>query len=145
MEQLPNESLAYLTTQNIGVLAVEMVDGAPHAASMHVAHTENPLVFYMRTGKGTMKCEPLLKNGSTRASLVFGADKSNMKTLQIDGTLRLTQESEDSGFMEVFFGKFPNKDGNVKDANTVFLIFTPTWWRYTDWTTPEGVKKWTSQ
>jgi hypothetical protein len=41
-------------------------------------------------------------------------------------------------FEEKYFGRFPEKKG--KHANQFSFIFTPTWWRFTDWNTPEGKK-----
>jgi hypothetical protein len=38
----------------------------------------------------------------------------------------------------VYFGKFPNKLEKSKDPKFVFFKFVPTWWRFTDWTAPEG-------
>lgn len=144
METIPTEVLAYLQTQRIGVFAIELLDGSPHAAAIHVAHTEHPFAFYMQTGSGCRKSEPLLRNGSARATLVIGMDEHNMKTLQMDGIARIPQESENDAFLDVYLSKFPSKEKRAKNPEAVFIIFTPTWWRFTDWTTPEGKKVWTS-
>lgn len=129
--------LDYIKTQRVGVLAVEMLDGSPHAATVHFAHTENPLVFYFETYREYRKAEPLFGRDKTRASFVIGSDESNMRTLQLDGIIELLKPTEEVG-VSVYLGKFPEKKEKSKDPKFVFFKFTPTWWRFTDWTNPQG-------
>ncbi len=131
--------LTYLSTQRIGVLAVEMPDGSPHAATLHFAHSDEPFVFYFKTHREYRKAEALFHREVSRASFVVGADESNMKTLQMDGEVRLLREEERQDFESVFLGKFPEKVKH-EDPSGVPFIFTPNWWRWTDWHTPEGKK-----
>jgi uncharacterized protein YhbP (UPF0306 family) len=145
MNPIAQEAVEYLKTERIGVLAVKMLDGSPHGATVHFAHTEEPLEFLIQTGTDCMKSEPLLKNGSTEASFIVGQDENNMKTLQLDGIARVATENEEDSFMDTYLGKFPSKEERVKDPEAVFIIFTPTWWRFTDWKTPEGKKIWSSK
>ncbi len=144
MKNLPSEILEYLKTQRIGVFAIEMLDGSPHAATVHFAHAENPFQFYIETGINCRKSEPLLKNSSARATLVIGTDENNMKTLQMDGIARIVKDSENDFFIDTYLKKFPSKEGKVKDPEAVYIIFTPTWYRFTDWKTSEGKKIWIS-
>jgi len=81
------EILDYIESQRVGVLAVEMLDGSPHGATVHFAHTNDPLVFFFETYKEYRKAEPILKNKKTRATFVIGSDESNMKTFQLDGEI----------------------------------------------------------
>ncbi|MBP6866452.1 MAG: pyridoxamine 5'-phosphate oxidase family protein [Candidatus Pacebacteria bacterium] len=135
---MKQEIINYLKTQRVGVLAVEMLDGSPHAATLHFAQAENPLVFYFETSKDYRKSEPILSKESVRASFVVGSDANDMKTLQLDGQVRLVPESEKEKFKEVYFGKFPEKLAKSYGVEQVYFTFTPTWWRFTDWTTPNG-------
>jgi general stress protein 26 len=139
------ELFAYLKTQRIGVLAVEMPDGSPHAATVHFAHTEDPFVFYFETYREYRKAEPLLGKENTRASFVVGSDESNMKTVQLDGVAQLLKPDERMVYDAVYLAKFPEKKKKAEDPKFVFFKFTPTWWRFTDWTTPEGKNIWTSE
>jgi general stress protein 26 len=132
------EILGYIQSQRVGVLAVEMLDGSPHAATLHFAHTENPFVFFFKTHQGYRKTEPLLGRQISRASFVVGSDESNMRTLQLDGEVRVVNEEEYQLFDKVFLGKFKDKKGKLADPESVCFIFTPTWWRFTDWTKPTG-------
>ena len=128
----------FLKTQRTCVLAVEMLDGSPHAATVHFAHTEEPLVFYFETSKLYRKSEPLFARENSRASLVIGTDESIMKTLQLDGTARLIKDEELDQYNKVYQEKFPEKKEKSNDPNFVRFLFTPTWWRFTDWTGPQG-------
>jgi hypothetical protein len=132
------EILTYLPTQRVGVLAVEMLDGSPHAATVHFAHTEEPFILYFETYRPYRKAEPLYGRPITRASFVVSSDEKNMKTLQLDGTIKLLQPNELPIFATVYLGKFPEKQKKVEDEKFVRFKFTPTWWRFTDWTTPQG-------
>lgn len=130
--------LNYIKSQRVGVLAVEMLDGSPHGATVHFANTENPVQFFFETYREYRKAEPLFGREITRASFVIGSDESNMKTLQLDGEIRLIKPQEKELFDEIYLGKFPEKIEKSKDPKFVFFTFIPKWWRFTDWTTPSG-------
>lgn len=135
------EILEYIKTQRICVLAVEMLDGAPHAATVHFSHTDNPLTLYFETSRTTRKCEPLFGREKSRATVVIGSNEALMKTLQMDGTVSLIQSEADR---KLYLEKFPEKLQKTSDPTTAFFSFTPSWWRFTDWTAPEGKKILTS-
>ncbi len=135
---MQQETLEYIKKQRVGVLAVEMLDGSPHAATVHFAHTESPLVFYFETYRDYRKAEALYGREVSRASFVIGCDESNMKTLQMDGVVELIKPEEKEIFNLVYLGKFPEKKEKSIDPKFVFFKFTPNWWRFTDWKTPEG-------
>lgn len=128
---------AFLGENRIAVLTVEMPDGAPHSATVHFAHKDEPLAFIFLTGQATRKAEPLLNGKNARASLVIGTDETQMKTFQLDGTAMLTDADE---YKEAYFSKFPEKKETYNEATSVFIVFIPTWWRYTDMKSPEGKK-----
>ncbi len=133
------EILDFIKSQRIGVLAVEMLDGAPHAATVHFAHRDSPFQFFFETCREYRKCEPLFGRDRSRASLVIGCDESNMRTLQLDGEVSLVTSQDDKEiFDQIYFGKFPKKKEKAEDPKYVFFSFTPSWWRFTDWTKPEG-------
>ena len=132
------EVLDYLKTQTICAFSVEMLDGSPHASTVHFAHAEDPLMFFFETNRNYRKAQALLGKEITRASLVVGVDEKNKKTFQADGEARPLKPAEEKLFQEIYLGKFPNKTKKVTDPNALFFVFTPTWWRFTDYTKPEG-------
>ena len=68
----------------------------------------------------------------------MGSDESNLKTLQCDGIARLLREDEKELFRKIYVGKFSEKKEKLGGPGAVWFLFSPTWWRFTDWTRPEG-------
>lgn len=130
--------LDYLNTERVGVLAIEMLDGSPHGATVHFANCDGPFVFFFETRRAYRKAEPLLGREKSRATLVVGTDESKMKSMQLDGVVELIKDSEKELFDSVYLEKFPEKMTKAVDPTTIYFKFTPTWWRYTDWRHPEG-------
>ncbi len=130
--------LNYIKSQRVGVLAVEMMDGSPHGATVHFAHMDNPLAFFFETNREYRKAEPLFGREITRATFVIGSTESDMRTLQLDGVVQLLKPEELETYDTVYFGKYPEERGKTYGGTPIFFKFTPTWWRFTDWTRPEG-------
>lgn len=135
---MKQEILEYIKSQRVGVLALEMLDGSPHGATVHFAHTENPLQFFFETYREYRKAEALFGRETSRATFVIGSDESNMKTLQMDGEVRLIKPEEEQIITTVYLDTFPEKREKSKEQKVVFFTFIPKWWRFTDWTKPEG-------
>lgn len=137
------EILEYLRTQRVCVVALEMLDGSPHAATVHFAHKEEPLIFIIQTSPTYRKSEALLNKSVVRASLVVGLEEipgGKDKTFQLDGHARLVKPNED--FVKIYLDKFLEKDKKFSDD--MFFVVAPTWWRFTDWSKPEGKTIFTS-
>lgn len=128
------EIINYIKSQRIATLAVEMPDGSPHGAIIHFSHMENPLGFIVLTEKSSLKCETINKSGKARASFVLGTSEEEMKTLQMDGTAEISESEE---VQNAYFNKFPENRKWFGDSSA-FIVFTPTWWRYTDYKSPAG-------
>ena len=56
------------------------------------------------------------------------------KTFQMDGNVRHLEK--DTDLVKIYLEKFPNKA--AKYEHDVFLSMIPKWWRFTDWSKPEG-------
>jgi uncharacterized protein YhbP (UPF0306 family) len=132
------EVLDYLATQMVCAFSVEMPDGSPHAATVHFAHSTEPLMFFFETDRNYRKSEALLNKEITRSCLVVGVDATNKKTFQADGEARLLRPDEQELFAKIYLGKFPNKQKKTVDPNSLFFVFIPKWWRFTDYTKPTG-------
>lgn len=130
--------LEYISTQQVCVVALEMADGSPHAATVHFAHQEFPLLFYFETDKNSRKGQAILSRPVTRASLVLGTIETTKQTLQMDGEMRVITNEENEVYEKTYLGKFPQKTDKTKGPNFLRLVFTPSWWRFTDWATPQG-------
>ena len=136
---MPQEALDCLNSQRVGVLAVKMLDGTPHGATVHFAYRLEPLTFIFLTTPTYRKLEPL-RFGETPATFVVGTTEELNKTLQMDGLANLEDTEE---LRNIYFTKFPEKLG--KHPEDVFFTFSPSWWRYTDWTLPQGKTIWSSK
>jgi general stress protein 26 len=130
--------LNYIKSQRVGVFAIEMLDGSPHAATVHFAHQENPLIFYFETHREYRKAEALFGREKSRASFVIGSNEAEPKTFQMDGIAELVPADEVENYNTVYFGKFPEKKKKSDDPKFVYFKFTPNWWRYTDFKGPTG-------
>lgn len=130
--------LEYLKTQRVGVFAIEMMDGSPHAATVHFAHTDDPFVLYFETNKEYRKAEPLFGREQSRSTFVIGVDEGSPKTLQLDGYAELMKPEDRSIFDDVYLSKFPEKKKKAEDNKIIFFKFVPTWWRFSDFSLPEG-------
>jgi len=131
------EVLEYLRTQRVCVVAVEMPDGSPHAATVHFAHSEGPITFIVQTSPKYRKSEAFLNKQSVRTSLVIGLEEvagGKEKTFQLDGEARLIASTED--LIQTYMNKFPEKERKFSDD--IFFAVVPKWWRFTDWSRPEG-------
>lgn len=130
------EARKFIDENRICVLAVEMLDGSPHAATLHFASSGEQPVFVFKTSRQYRKSEALFGREKSRASFVIGFEESEkQKAFQADGSVRLIKE-EEKEYVDAYLKKFPEKE--VKYATDILLLFTPTWWRYTDWGKPEG-------
>lgn len=130
--------LEFLKTQRIGVLAIAMPDGTPHGSTLHFACVEKPLSFVFLSAPDSEKIETL-KKAPTPASFVVGVNEEVMKTVQMRGVAQL---ADTESIRRAYFETFPEKLN--KHPDSIFFTFIPTWWRFTDWTHPEGKKIYTS-
>lgn len=127
----------FLTAERLGVLAVELLDGSPHAATMHFAHIAEPFTILFVTSKSYRKAERILQSGETRASFVVGVSEQSLKTMQIDGIIRsITDEQTINSYLQ----KFPEKKEKIDNPEELLLALTPTWWKFEDYKAPEGQK-----
>ncbi|HEY4502885.1 MAG TPA: pyridoxamine 5'-phosphate oxidase family protein [Candidatus Paceibacterota bacterium] len=135
---MQKEIIDFINSQKICVLAVEMMDGAPHGATAHFAMSEDPLTFFFETYREYRKCEALFGREVSRATVVIGVDESISQTLQMDGEVCLIKSEEKELYDKVYFEKFPKKLEKSKDPKFVFFSFTPKRWQYTDFKGPNG-------
>lgn len=132
--------LDFLTKNRVSSLTTLLPDGTPHGAALHYSHIAEPLTLYFSTKNTSRKCEGLLNGETSKASVVIGFSEDEWITLQLDGEVKALEKDQLENIHKVHYAKHPNSE-QFKDApETVFLAFTPTWWRYTDHNTkPETI------
>lgn len=137
MNQIP---LDLLVKERICVLSVVLSDNSPHGAVVHYSQTTGPLRLFMQTFP-TVKTNAITeKGGIAKASVVVGLSEEEFVTLQMRGDIRIVSDiAELESIYKAHYAKHPKAE-QYKDDETIFLEFTPTWWRYTDFNTdPETI------
>ena len=131
------DALAFLNSQRVCVFAIEMPDGSPHASTVHFTAIGNEPILVFETDRRYRKSEALFNRDISRASIATGFEEGkNSKTLQMDGEARVL--SSDDEHLKTYLDKFPEKAEKIHGSNVVLFEFKPIWWRYTDWSKPEG-------
>ncbi len=128
--------LQFLEANRISVLSVLLKDGSPHGATLHFSHKENPTKLFFLTDRKYKKCDALLEGNPVLASVVLGFSEAEMKTLQLDGSVRVVTNTEELiALKEIHFKKIPTAKEYENDPDSVFLEFVPMWWQFTDYNT----------
>lgn len=133
---MESTALKFLTSHRVCSLTTLLPDGTPHAAALHYSHKVNPAILYFSTEKSSRKCQGLLNGETVKGSVVVGFSEEEWITLQMDGEVTaVLDEAELKKVHELHYAKHPNSEKYKDDPETIFLAFTPTWWRYTDYNT----------
>jgi general stress protein 26 len=133
----------YVSGQRVCALTTLKRDGSPHAAIMHYSQTTDPFYLYFSADQTQIKIESLFDGTEHLASVAIGFSEDEWITLQMDGTVRLIMDKEDiKTIKKIHYKKISTSQVFESDPNTVFLRFTPIWWRYTDFNEdpPEIIK-----
>ncbi len=138
---MDNKVLEFLSKQRVCSLTTLLPDNSPHAAAVHYSHSENPLTLYFSTDNSSRKCTALLKGETVKGAVVIGFSEEEWLTLQMNGEVTaILNKDELAKVHKIHYAKNPNAEKYKDDPATIFLKFTPTWWRYTDYNTvPETV------
>jgi len=132
-----NEQIrAFLSKHTICSLTTLLPDGSPHAAALHYSHAENPVALYFSTENTSRKCKGLLNGETVKSSVVVGLSEEEWITLQMDGEVTaIVDKAELEKIHQIHYTKHPSSAKYKEEPETIFLAFTPTWWRYTDYNT----------
>lgn len=124
------EALDLLTNERVSALSVCLQDGSCHTSTMHFSFQEDPLTVFFQTENTSIKFKKL----PTKASVVVGFNEETMQTLQIDGDIQqVSDKSKLEDIHKIHYAKNPAAEQYKNDPGTVFLAFTPAWWRYSDY------------
>lgn len=123
----------FLQKERFGSLATQLLNGDPHVATVHFACIPETLEIIIQTSPESRKYERIATYRSSRASFTTGFEEIKTIVAQFDGSISSGVTKEQEAF---YLKKFPEKVAKYK--TDVFMVFKPTWWRYTDWTKEEG-------
>ncbi|OGM29896.1 hypothetical protein A2630_03970 [Candidatus Woesebacteria bacterium RIFCSPHIGHO2_01_FULL_44_10] len=125
--------LEFLRKERVCSLTTLLKDGTPHSAAMHFSHLGSPLAFYFSADKAGSKCEDLLDGIPKKAAVVVGFSEEEWITLQMEGKIQVVSDPQAvAEIKKIHYVKNPSSKEFESDPGTIFLEFTPTWWRYTD-------------
>lgn len=114
----------FLSKERMAVLVIVLPDGTPHTAAMHFVYKNDAI--YFSTHAKSKKVEGLT---SAKASVTIGFSEQNWVTLQMNGSIEKTESVKD-----LILTKYP-ESAKYMDEKIIFLKFTSSWWRFTDFTT----------
>ncbi len=133
-------ALNLIQKERVCALSVILPNGSPHIAVVHYSREPDPIKIFIQTYP-TVKTEAIQeKGGSAKAAVAIGLNEQDFVTLQMRGDIRIvSDEKELENIYKIHYAKNPEAK-KYKSPTTIFLEFTPTWWRYTDFNThPETV------
>jgi len=125
--------LDFTAKHRVCTLSVLLKNGSPHSAAMHYSHSDTPFEIYIQTENTSKKCEALLGGKSTKASFVIGFSEEEFKTLQMDGEIKTLDKKHLKSVHKIHYKKLPDAEQWKDDPATLFLIFKPKWYRYTEY------------
>lgn len=130
---MDSKILEFLKNHNVGVLTVLSSDNSPHSAVMHFSYNDEPFELFFSTKNTSKKCESLLDGKLVNASFVSGFSEEEWMTLQMDGEVKIVKEKEKIDMIsEIHYSRNPSSKRYKDEPETCFLVFTPKWWRYSD-------------
>ena len=131
---MDKRALDFLKQHRVCSLTTLLVDGSPHAAALHYSHTDDPTEIYISTENNSRKCQALLSGAAVKGAFVIGFDEEEFVTLQINGEVKIVKEKDElAKIQEIHYAKHPESKKYKDEPGTVFLVFKPTWWRYTEY------------
>lgn len=133
---MDNRITEFLSKNHICSFSTVLPDSSIHAAALHYSHSDNPLELYLSTDNTSRKCQGLLNGETQKAAVVIGLSEEEWITLQLDGEVQIVSDKgEVEAIQKIHYTKNPGSEKFKDDPATVFLKFTPKWWRYTDFNT----------
>ena len=132
---LPDQFKQFLAKETVCSLGVVLPSGEVHGAPLLFWCDPTTLFVYMSTSKNTEKMTWKRQGYEiAKASIAIGVGKNQPYLLQMRGTIQVldhrTNERVYTEYMRVAHAK-----DNPDEADNTMIVFSPTWARYSDWST----------
>lgn len=124
--------LDFLEKERVCVLATTLSDGSPHTAALHFSIQADPFCFYFSVDSTSRKYQALLNVDLVKGSITVGFSEVDWITLQMDGIVEKVGTEELARVQKGHYAKNPGSEEHKDIPTTVFIKFTPTWYRYSD-------------
>lgn len=122
--------LDFLTKEHVSALTTVISGKTPHTAAMHFGFDVKNSEFVYFTKMTSRKCISLKIGKKFPASIAVGFDEKKMVEFQAEGKIEMIAKNKSESYIKVFANKFK---GAELDEDHIVLVFTPTWWRYTEY------------
>lgn len=126
----------FLSLHRIAVLSVTLAGGDIHSATCHFSHVEDPFTLFIVTDATTRKVSNMHNDQEVKAGMVIGFSEEEWIELQMSGTAKMVKDGVD---FERGRHAFENKFGGELKSEKVIIVFTPQWWRYSEFRRPTPV------
>lgn len=103
--------------------------GHPESALVGMSHTPSGEIVFA-TNENTRKIENLKLNSNI--ALVVGSGVDKMISVQIEGVARIIPALEAADYADIHYKKIPSAKKHQNIAGECFVVVTPIWARYTD-------------
>src|SRR5690348_6671328 len=126
-----NELLSFLRAHRLAVQATASLDGAPQAAVVGYAVTDNfELVF--DTLESTRKAQNLRSNPQL-AFVIGGLKKADERTVQYEGIADEPEGEELEQLKKIYYAVFPDGPSRLSWPGLIYVRVRPRWIRYSDY------------
>ncbi len=129
--QMNPTTVEFLTQHRVCVIATIMSDGMPHVAVTHYAMMDSPMkLFFCIDDRSTTSRSVRL---NSRMAAVIGWSEDIPTTVQMHGEANIVTNPSDLTFIKaVYYTRYPHSQQYESDPHTVFLSFSPYWYRFLD-------------
>ena len=126
-----SEILSFLRAHRLAVQATASLDGAPQAAVVGYAVTDNfELVF--DTLASTRKAQNIRSNPKL-AFVIGGLKKADERTVQYEGIADEPIGDELERLKEIYYAVFPDGPSRLSWPGLIYVRVKPTWLRFSDY------------
>lgn len=130
-----NKKIVDLIEQNVYAV-VSSVNRAEQPESALVGVSQTPdLALVFASTEHTRKIGNLRLNPNI--ALVIGGSDGSRKSVQIEGTARVLTVQDAQPYLELHYKKIPSAKMHQHDGGECFVVVTPVWARYTDYSGTE--------
>ncbi len=134
---MDKQVIDFLDTERLSALTIMVNDETLHPATMHFSYTTEPeFKIFFSTDKNTRKAEKIRLGDSAQAAVVIGFSEKDWKTLQAGGEISVVTDQEQvAQIKQHHYSKNTSSARYKDDPATAMLVFTPKWWRFSNFKT----------
>ena len=126
-----SEILSFLRAHRLAVQATASLDGAPQAAVVGYAVTDD-LELVFDTLASTRKAQNLRTNPKL-AFVIGGLKKADERTVQYEGVADEPAGEELEHLKQIYYDVFPDGPTRLSWPGLIYVRVKPTWLRYSDY------------